>query len=198
MAYPDRDFLPRPAGRSGRRGSGHRPARCGVGRDPEEPGHGRHGRASKPARRPPKPMPDLEFLDADDKPLRLANLTGQGAADQTCGRPGVAPCREGDAEPRPSAGRPCPGTSSSCCRSRSTDHPRPRVAPLLQEARPHQPRRLLRQGPQGDVGARRLAAADIDPGRSRRPRARPDRGRCRLGHTRGDRASCKPPIANKS
>ena len=29
----------------------------------------------KPAR-PPKPMPDLEFLDADDKPLRLANLTG--------------------------------------------------------------------------------------------------------------------------
>ena len=30
----------------------------------------------KPAR-PPKPMPDLEFLDADDKPLRLANLTGK-------------------------------------------------------------------------------------------------------------------------
>src|SRR5260370_35793064 len=30
----------------------------------------------KPAR-PPKPMPDLEFLDADDKPLRPANLTGK-------------------------------------------------------------------------------------------------------------------------
>src|SRR5580704_84540 len=30
----------------------------------------------KPAH-PPKPMPDLEFLDADDKPLRLANLTGK-------------------------------------------------------------------------------------------------------------------------
>src|SRR5260370_9979301 len=30
----------------------------------------------KPAR-PPKPMPDLEFLDADEKPLRLANLTGK-------------------------------------------------------------------------------------------------------------------------
>ena len=26
---------------------------------------------------PPRPMPDLEFLDADDKPLRLANLTGK-------------------------------------------------------------------------------------------------------------------------
>ena len=26
---------------------------------------------------PPKPMPDLEFLDADDKPMRLADLTGK-------------------------------------------------------------------------------------------------------------------------
>ena len=26
---------------------------------------------------PPRPMPDLEFLDADDKPLRLADLTGK-------------------------------------------------------------------------------------------------------------------------
>ena len=30
----------------------------------------------KPAR-PPKPMPDLEFLDADDKPMRLADSTGK-------------------------------------------------------------------------------------------------------------------------
>jgi thiol-disulfide isomerase/thioredoxin len=30
----------------------------------------------KPAR-PPKPMPDLEFLDASDNPLRLADFTGQ-------------------------------------------------------------------------------------------------------------------------
>jgi thiol-disulfide isomerase/thioredoxin len=30
----------------------------------------------KPAR-PPKPMPDLEFLDANDKPMRLADFTGQ-------------------------------------------------------------------------------------------------------------------------
>ena len=30
----------------------------------------------KPAR-PPKPMPDLEFLDANDNPLRLADFTGQ-------------------------------------------------------------------------------------------------------------------------
>ena len=27
--------------------------------------------------RPPKPMPDLEFLDADNKPVRLADFTGQ-------------------------------------------------------------------------------------------------------------------------
>src|SRR5215831_10064342 len=27
--------------------------------------------------RPPKPMPDLEFLDADNKPLRFADFTGQ-------------------------------------------------------------------------------------------------------------------------
>ncbi|WP_421997607.1 TlpA family protein disulfide reductase [Reyranella sp.] len=26
---------------------------------------------------PPKPMPDLEFLDAQDKPMRLADLTGK-------------------------------------------------------------------------------------------------------------------------
>lgn len=26
---------------------------------------------------PPKPMPDFEFLDADDKPMRLADLTGK-------------------------------------------------------------------------------------------------------------------------
>jgi thiol-disulfide isomerase/thioredoxin len=26
---------------------------------------------------PPKPMPDLEFLDANDKPMRLADFTGQ-------------------------------------------------------------------------------------------------------------------------
>src|SRR4051812_28354483 len=26
---------------------------------------------------PPKPMPDLEFLNVDDKPLRLADLTGK-------------------------------------------------------------------------------------------------------------------------
>ena len=26
---------------------------------------------------PPKPMPDLEFLDADDKPMRLTDLTGK-------------------------------------------------------------------------------------------------------------------------
>src|SRR5262249_15910482 len=59
---------------------------------------------------------------------------------------------------------------------------------LLQGAKARASRHLLRQGPQGDVGARRVGAADVHPGRRRRPRARPaGRGR-RLGYARGHRA----------
>ena len=75
MAHPDRDFLP-----------GRRLVLAGVAAAiglpatawaeiPKSLATGAMERF-KPAR-PPKPMPDLEFLDADDKPLRLANLTGK-------------------------------------------------------------------------------------------------------------------------
>jgi thiol-disulfide isomerase/thioredoxin len=75
MAHPDRDFLP-----------GRRLVLAGVATAiglpatawaeiPKSLATGAMERF-KPAR-PPKPMPDLEFLDADDKSLRLANLTGK-------------------------------------------------------------------------------------------------------------------------
>jgi thiol-disulfide isomerase/thioredoxin len=75
MAHPDRDFLP-----------GRRLVLAGVAAAiglpatawaeiPKNLATGAMARF-KPAR-PPKPMPDLEFLDADDKSLRLANLTGK-------------------------------------------------------------------------------------------------------------------------
>src|SRR4249920_1310683 len=75
MAHPDRDFLP-----------GRRLVLAGVAAAiglpatawaeiPKRLAAGAMERF-KPAR-PPKPMPDLEFLDADDKSLRLANLTGK-------------------------------------------------------------------------------------------------------------------------
>ena len=75
MAHPDRDFLP------GRRlvlaGSMAAIALPGTAwaEIPKRLATGAMARF-KPAR-PPKPMPDLEFLDADDKPMRLADFTGQ-------------------------------------------------------------------------------------------------------------------------
>jgi thiol-disulfide isomerase/thioredoxin len=75
MAYPDRDFLP---GRrlilAGALAAIALPATARA-EIPKSLVTGAMARF-KPAR-PPKPMPDLEFLDADDKPLRLANLTGK-------------------------------------------------------------------------------------------------------------------------
>src|SRR5882672_1719781 len=75
MAHPDRDFLP-----------GRRLVLAGVAAAVARPATARaevsksliRGAMArfKPAR-PPKPMPDLEFLDANDNPLRLANLTGK-------------------------------------------------------------------------------------------------------------------------
>lgn len=75
MAHPDRYFLP------GRRlvlaGAITAFALPGTARAeiPKSLATGAMKRF-KPAR-PPKPMPDLEFLDADNKALRLANLTGK-------------------------------------------------------------------------------------------------------------------------
>jgi thiol-disulfide isomerase/thioredoxin len=75
MAHPDRDFLP-----------GRRLVLAGVAAAiglpatawaeiPKTLATGAMARFK--LTRPPKPMPDLEFLDADDKSLRLANLTGK-------------------------------------------------------------------------------------------------------------------------
>ena len=60
---------------------------------------------------PPKPVPDLEFLDVDDQPMRLSDLNGQGATDQPLGDL-VCALREGNAEPRPAAGRDAARTGS--------------------------------------------------------------------------------------
>jgi thiol-disulfide isomerase/thioredoxin len=75
MAHPERDFLP-----------GRRLVLAGVAAAiglpatawaeiPKSLATGAMARFK--LTRPPKPMPDLEFLDADDKSLRLANLTGK-------------------------------------------------------------------------------------------------------------------------
>src|SRR5260370_41518719 len=75
MAYPDRDFLPgRRVVLTGAAAAIALPATAWA-EIPKNLVTGAMARF-KPAR-PPKPMPDLEFLDADDKPLRLANLTGK-------------------------------------------------------------------------------------------------------------------------
>ena len=75
MAYPDRDFLPgRRVILTGAAAAVALPATAWA-EIPKSLVTGAMARF-KPAR-PPKPMPDLEFLDADDKPLRLANLTGK-------------------------------------------------------------------------------------------------------------------------
>src|SRR6266567_3638909 len=75
MTYPDRDFLPgRRVVLTGAAAVIALPATAWA-EIPKSLVTGAMARF-KPAR-PPKPMPDLEFLDADDKPLRLANLTGK-------------------------------------------------------------------------------------------------------------------------
>ena len=76
MAHPDRDFLPgRRLVLAGAR-DGFRPA--GHARRPRCRSAWSQGAMArfKPAH-PPKPLPDLEFLDADDKPMRLADFTGK-------------------------------------------------------------------------------------------------------------------------
>lgn len=75
MAHPIRDFLPR-------RGfvlAGAAAAFISASTARAEISSGLIKGAMKRFKRtsPPKPMPDLEFLDADDKPMRLANLTGK-------------------------------------------------------------------------------------------------------------------------
>ena len=73
MAYPDPNFLP---GRryilSGALAAIALPAQAGVKPELVEGAVARFVLA-----RTPKPLPDLEFQDADDKPLRFADLRGR-------------------------------------------------------------------------------------------------------------------------
>ena len=75
MAHPDRYFLP------GRRlilaGTAAAIAWTGTARAEIPKGLAKGPMARFKPARPPKPMPDLEFLDANDKPMRLADLTGK-------------------------------------------------------------------------------------------------------------------------
>ena len=75
MAHPDRDFLPgRRLVLAGALAAVALPARVRA-EVPKSLVKGAMARF-KPTR-PLKPMPDLEFLEADDKPVRLADLTGK-------------------------------------------------------------------------------------------------------------------------
>ena len=75
MAYPVRDFLP------GRRlfiaGGAATFISAGTARAEISSGLIKGPMKRFTPTSPPKPMPDLEFLDADDKPMRLADLTGK-------------------------------------------------------------------------------------------------------------------------
>jgi len=75
MAYPDRDFLPgRRVLLTGAAAAITLPATAWA-EIPKSLVTGAMARF-KPAR-PPKPMPDLEFLDVNDQPIRLSELNGQ-------------------------------------------------------------------------------------------------------------------------
>ena len=88
MAYPDRDFLPgRRVVLTGAAAAIALPATAWA-EIPKSLVTGAMARF-KPAH-PPKPMPDLEFLDADDKPLRLANPTTFLAQERTIVEEGFA------------------------------------------------------------------------------------------------------------
>jgi thiol-disulfide isomerase/thioredoxin len=75
MAYPDRDFLP---GRRLLLGTLAAALALPVAARAEVPAALAKGTMArfKPAH-PPKPIPDLEFLDADNQPMKLADLTGK-------------------------------------------------------------------------------------------------------------------------
>jgi len=75
MAHPVRDFLPRR--RLVLAGAAAALAVPGTARAELSAGLIKGAMARFKLTSPPKPMPDLEFLDAGDKPMRLADLTGK-------------------------------------------------------------------------------------------------------------------------
>ena len=135
---------------------------------------------------PPKPMPDLEFLDADDKPLRLADLTGKARLINLWAT-WCAPCvKEMPSLDRLQAALP---RDKFIVLPISLDGPsKAKVAPFYKKQGLTNLGIFYDKGRKAMSVARRVAAADLDPGRSGRPRARPAGGRRRLGHARGHRA----------
>jgi thiol-disulfide isomerase/thioredoxin len=77
MAHPDRDFLPRHPGRRLVLASAAAFISAGTARAEISSGLIKGAMKRFKLASPPEPMPDLEFLDANDKPMRLADLTGK-------------------------------------------------------------------------------------------------------------------------
>ena len=136
---------------------------------------------------PPKPLPDLEFLDANDKPMTLADYNGK-ARLMNLWATWCAPCvKEMPSLDRLQAEMPRGQVLGAADLARRPLHgPRSRRST---KSRSCQPRHLLRQGQEGDVGrwASRVLPTSIlvDPAW---PRAGTPGGRRRLGQARRARA----------
>ena len=161
MAYPVPDFLP--GRRLARAGARHficaAPALAKLPR----PDQGRDEARFKLATAP-KPLPDLAFPDADDKPLRLSELNGQAVLINFWAT-WCAPCvKEMPSLDRLQAEMPQGQVLRPAAVARRPVTAQGRAVLCGQEAR--QSRHLFRQGQEGLGGARRLGPADLDPDRS--------------------------------
>ena len=152
-------------------------------------GVGRNEHCSKRPRRP-SPLPDIAFQDADEKPLRFAEFRGQALLINFWAT-WCAPCvKEMPSLDRLQAMFP---QDKFLVLPLSIDGPtQAQGRAVLQGQEARQSRHLLRPGPQGDAGAWRDLAADLDPGRSARPGARPLEGDADWDMPEGV-ASSRPP-----
>lgn len=151
MAHPARDFLPsRRLVLAGAAAAIAWPAaaRAGV---PVDLITGAMARF-KPTR-PPKPVPDLEFLDAKDKPMRLADLTGKARLINLWAT-WCTPCvKEMPSLDRLQAALP---KDKFVVLPISLDGPtRPKVAPFYKE------RKLANLGIYYDKGRKAMSALDV-------------------------------------